>query len=150
MNLILKTFLATALVAPVLASSGGFLEGDAMKRELQRNAHLSTAPIPAVEGAELFSITNDTREIQKLYITVNMEDSYGICNKSFSENMQPGAILSKVRKDLGDEFNSAQAAGDGVRITGLKMQLLGGQKTVTILEDGTVGGIFTLSAMLAA
>lgn len=121
-----------------------------MKRELQCNARFSTSFIPSVEQEELFTITNNTSEIRKLYITVNMQDSYGHCNKFFSQDMQPGTSLSKIRKDLGDEFNSARSLADGVRITGLTMQLLGGQKTVTILENGAVGGIFTLSAMLAA
>jgi len=123
MNIILKTFLATAIIAPVLASSGDFLEGDAMKKELQRNAHLSTEPIPVVEQGELFTIINDTSYIQELYITVNTQDSYGRSRRFFSPDMQPVTFLTKFRKDLGDEFNSAQAAGDGVRITDLTIQL---------------------------
>ncbi|MBP9752584.1 MAG: hypothetical protein KBD31_02085 [Proteobacteria bacterium] len=135
----------------VAKASEAFLTGADAVKLLNRNAGVSCAVIPGIESDVLFSVKNMTEENKNVYVTVKMQDAYGECSKYFSdEALLPGQVFSVTRRSLGDEFNSYQAAADGVRLKGILVQeikRLAGEeydRGVNVYE-GRIGAVVELS-----
>ena len=114
--------LITMTIASIIGAhaSNEPLSLDQIKQHLQRTAHLPSGSVASFEQPALFQITNTTSSPVSLYVTVNCSDAFGSCNKHFSINLQPGELIRKLNRDLGDEFNSVQARnGDRVTINGV-------------------------------